>query len=147
MAKVAVFAAAIPALVLGASGVASADGNVTWVNAKWSGYRLGNSGGKVFLGNATFSWHDVQNSDGSWNEVSNLDGQCLTGYYTQIYTEPCNSGKDGTNWWERWYEVSTNSGWKLKNRETGYILDAGDPGNVYGNATDYGDGDPNQRWH
>lgn len=153
VARALVAAAAVPAFLMGTAGQSFADGNVTWHNGTgdWLGtIASGNNRGAVVTGlsGGGNSWHDQQNSDGSWNEVSNyLPGYCLTGYYRSVYTEPCNATKDGTNWWERWYEISTPTGWKLQNRETGYILDDDGNGNIYANVNDAGDGDRNQRWH
>ncbi|WP_159400503.1 hypothetical protein [Streptomyces sp. XY431] len=145
IARFSIVAAMASALVLSASGVASAEGNVYWKNVRWNGLRLGNSGGNVFLINATASWNETKNSDGSFNLASKLDGQCLTSFSNQhVYTEPCNPGMDQTNGWQRWWEIKTDTGWKLQSWQTGFILDAAEPGNVYANPIDWGNS--NQRW-
>jgi hypothetical protein len=145
--------AAVPAMIVAAAGSASAasSGNVTWKGG-WSGQWLCS---QVDYGPVTTCWNqsaqgvpwtDRQNSDGSWNEVDQW-GRCLTGYWTSVYVESCNSASNGTNNWERWNEISTATGWKLKNVQTGYILDEDNNYHVYANATDYGNSDAHQRWH
>ncbi|MEV5283503.1 hypothetical protein ACFYMW_25230 [Streptomyces sp. NPDC006692] len=145
-------AAAIPALVVAASGSASADDWVSWKNAK-SGKllifgisdHLGEVKGGVPGTGWDYEWWDIQNSDGSWNETQGTNpGRCLTGYYRQVYTEPCNAWRDGTNSWQRWSEISTSTGWKLQNRQTGYVLDDEGSGGIYANETDWNNS--NQRW-
>ncbi|WP_405882619.1 hypothetical protein OG762_31030 [Streptomyces sp. NBC_01136] len=141
--------AAIPSLLMVTSGSASADGyGITWRNGKTGNYLTAYYNGKVgddahYQGES--DWNDIENSDGTWNEVNVHLGQCLTGYYAQVYTENCNSGTNGTNSWERWYEWPTSTGWELKNVETGYILDDDGYDNVYANSTDWANS--NQRWH
>ncbi|MFJ9953613.1 hypothetical protein [Kitasatospora sp. NPDC091207] len=150
-------AATVPVLAIGFAGPASADGNVTWKNgvgnpSHTSGgsglYLISNSaGGGVATTNYRFGWHDIQNSDGTWNEVDSY-GRCLTGYGNQAYTEDCNSGRDGTNTWQRWREINTGSGFKLQNVQTGGFLDNsgnGGWGGVYVNGTDWNN--DNQRWY
>ncbi|WP_329467096.1 hypothetical protein [Streptomyces sp. NBC_01431] len=150
IAKSLLVAAVIPTLLMAASGSASAGTGVTWKNGQTGYYLLADKAGSVWdsdLTNDQNVWSDISNSDGSWNEVNAYNAQCLTGYYRQVYTENCNYGTDGTNWWERWYEISTSTGWKLQNRETGYILDDDGHGDVYANSNDVGNSDHNQRWH
>ncbi|MFI1165786.1 hypothetical protein ACH4UM_19765 [Streptomyces sp. NPDC020801] len=142
--------AAVPALVAVASAPAQADGWVTWKNVKTGNYLLFDGNGNVKGGWAApgtswdYDWYDFQNSDGSYNEAPG-GGNCLTGYYRQVYTESCNARRDQTNWWQRWYEISTSTGWKLKNRETGYILDDEGHGGIYANVNDV-NSSQNQRW-
>lgn len=147
-------AAAVPALVMTASGSASADNWVTWKNVKsglWLSYERVGTGVKGDLGGTSWEpdWWQVSNSDNSWNMTtgtynSDGSGRCLTGYYRQIYTEKCWPYRDQTNWWQRWYEFPTEDGWKLKNRQTGWTLDDAGNGGIYGNETDYNNA--NQRW-
>ncbi|MFJ3906302.1 hypothetical protein [Streptomyces sp. NPDC090025] len=147
-------AAAVPALVMSASGAASADAWVTWKNTKsklWLTYERSGGGVKGDRGGVQWEpdWWAVWNSDGSWNMSTgtyNSDGssRCLTGYYRQVYVENCWNNRDQTNWWQRWYEIPASDGWKLKNRQTGYVLDDEGSGGIYANATDYNN--ENQRW-
>ncbi len=139
MAKALLVATAVPALLVSTSVAASADGWVTWKNQKSGYYLTANSGGTVKgnwampgVNETEYQWYDTSNSDGSYNESN--------GYGT----EGCNSRRDQTNWWQRWYEISTSSGWKLKNRQTGWILDDEGHGGIYANSTDYNNS--NQRW-
>ncbi|MFJ4798835.1 hypothetical protein [Kitasatospora purpeofusca] len=144
-------------LILGATGIASAaSGTVTWGSNRYPGFLSDIGGGRVTTYADTSNiplahvWYDIQNSDGSWNEVNAQTGWCLTSFSNQaVYTEPCSSGKDATNWWQRWYEIQTPTGWKLQSRMTGFILDSGGPypNNVYANPTDWGDSNSAQRWH
>ncbi|MGW6876059.1 hypothetical protein ACWGHA_27435 [Streptomyces xanthophaeus] len=149
---IAVSAAIIPVL-LATSGSASADGNVTWSNKRTGKYigtmASGPNKGKVYnnLSGGANSWYDQRNSDGSYNQVSRyLPGYCLTAYGSEVYTEKCNATPDGTNWYQRWYEVSTATGWKLQNKQSGAILDDNGNGTIYANGTDYGNSNLNQRW-
>ncbi len=159
IAKACMVAMAIPALVMATSGSASADDWVTWRNGKtslyltygWGDYQGQVKGGLGGTGWET-SWWDQANSDGSWNETTGTYdssglGRCLTGYYQQVYTESCNANSDQTNWWERWKEISTSTGWELKNVETGDVLDDNGSGGIYANSNDVGNSDANQRWH
>ncbi|MGW3202715.1 hypothetical protein [Streptomyces sp. NPDC001135] len=150
MAKALMVAAAVPALLVSTSGAASADGWVTWKNVKSGYYLTANSGGTVKgdwampgVNENDYQWYDQSNGDSSYTEYNGW-GMCLVGYYRQVYTENCSKGRDQSNWWQRWYEVSTNSGWKLKNRQTGWILDDEGHGGIYANSTDYNNS--NQRW-
>ncbi|MEU9986247.1 hypothetical protein AB0E10_05435 [Streptomyces sp. NPDC048045] len=150
MAKALLVATAVPALLVSTSAAASADGWVTWKNQKSGLYLTANNSGAVKgdwampgVNETAYQWYDTSNSDGSYNE-SNGYGMCLVGYYRQVYTEGCNSRRDQTNWWQRWYEISTSSGWKLKNRQTGWILDDEGHGGIYANSGDYNNS--NQRW-
>ncbi|MET9677646.1 hypothetical protein ABZY68_31820 [Streptomyces sp. NPDC006482] len=151
MVQAMVAAVAIPALALMTASPAAADGRVQWKHAQ-SGYCLnavqGVSAVHTFWNcNAANGvwWTEIQNSDGSWNMVDQW-GRCLTAYWQdQVYVENCSSGRDQTNWYQRWWEDSTSSGWKLTNRMTGRVLDSnGKGGDVYtlgNNDSIY------QRWH
>lgn len=149
-AKALATAAAVPALLIGFTGAAHANGTITWKNgANGQCCFLGSqpAGGAVGASTVGWEWHDVQNSDGTWNEVDRF-GRCLTGYGSQAYTENCNSGQDGTNSYQRWREVYAGSGFKLQNVKSGGFLDwAGtyNVGSVYVNGTDYNN--QNQRWY
>ncbi|MET9692963.1 hypothetical protein ABZY81_31640 [Streptomyces sp. NPDC006514] len=93
-------------------------------------------------GQFSVSWKDAQASDGSWTQKT-MDNRCLTSFGNSVYLENCAGNADDTNWYERWYELSTTTGWKLKNRMTGMILDSNAAGDVYAissNGTNY------QRW-
>ncbi|MFI9254638.1 hypothetical protein [Streptomyces sp. NPDC053069] len=156
MAKALIAAAAVPALLVATSGSASADDWVMWQNAKshlflthgWGDYQGQVKGGMGGTGWEP-QWWDIQNSDGSWNETAGTNetpgpGRCMTGYWRQVYTEPCNPYRDQTNNWQRWREIPTNTGWKLQNVQTGWILDDEGHGGIYANDHDYGNA--NQRW-
>ncbi|MEW2490389.1 hypothetical protein [Streptomyces sp. NPDC048411] len=149
LAKSIVMAAAVPVLLAATAIPAQADGSVTWRNNKtdrWlSAARSGSSivTGSVLWDGPNSNWYDIQNSDGSWNEQGGLG--CLTGYGRQVYTEPCDSRRDMTNWWQRWYEISTPTGWKLQNKQTNYILDDAGNGAIYANENDVSTS-KNQRW-
>ncbi|WP_157597328.1 hypothetical protein [Streptacidiphilus rugosus] len=85
-------------------------------------------------------WTDTAHSDGGYTEVNEGSGNCLDSNYSgQAYTHNCLSG----DMYQRWYEISTNSGWCLWDLQTGKVLDANPT--VYTN-TNYGDGDSYQRW-
>lgn len=157
IAKALLVAVAVPALVLTASGAASADDWVHWKNAKSGQYLLygvSDYKGQVKGGQPgtgwEYEWWDIQNSDGSWAQTTGVIettgmGRCLTGYWRDVYTEPCNANRDQTNWWQRWYEIPVGSGWKLQNRQTGYILDDEGHGGIYANKDDFNNA--NQRWY
>ncbi|GAA1239652.1 hypothetical protein GCM10009665_32940 [Kitasatospora nipponensis] len=155
--KAVLLVAALPAMTIGITGSATADASVTWRNGAANGsqeqgrYLYGQAGGGDVGLYDGGGWRDVLNTDGSWNEIDTF-GRCLTGYGQHAYTENCNSGKDATNWYERWREIPANGGgWKLQNVMSGYFLDwAGDqnntgPGSVYVNPTDWNN--QNQRWY
>ncbi|WP_037624084.1 hypothetical protein [Streptomyces aureus] len=143
----------VAATLMTATGSANANSGdlVTWKNHKTNYFLTFEKGGIVKGNYGTGSnnhWQEIKNSDGSWNLITD-DGYryCLTGYYRQVYTEPCDGAPNGTNTWERWYEIPTQTGWALKNRQTGYILDDDGNGNIYANSNDVGNSDPNQRWY
>ncbi|MFG2715410.1 ricin-type beta-trefoil lectin domain protein [Streptomyces goshikiensis] len=118
-----------PALVLGLSTAAHADGNVHWIHKNdgkalkvtWSNDHPDDV--QVVSGNwdGWTDWYDVRLSDGSWLQKSKLDtGYCLTAYTDHdVYTEPCS----GNNY-QRWDEIDTGNGWKLRNRQTQECLDS-----------------------
>ncbi|MEU9202262.1 hypothetical protein [Streptomyces sp. NPDC048332] len=150
--KAVLAALAIPATVLALANPASAvdGGKVQWKHAK-SGYCLSsieNYGPVSVFWNCKSAngvwWTEIQNSDGSWNMVDQW-GWCLTNYNDTVYVEPCSSGRDQTNWYQRWYETNTATGWKLTNRQTGRVLDSN--GSKVYTGPDYGDSDTYQRWH
>ncbi|MFJ4093040.1 hypothetical protein ACIPYS_15775 [Kitasatospora sp. NPDC089913] len=98
-------------------------------------------------GNGILSrWYDEQTNDGSYVERGAIR-TCLTNYNDLVYTEPCDgdASANASNWYQRWYEISTPTGWKLQNRMTGRILDSNEYGQVY-TLGDFGDSDLNQRW-
>ncbi|MEV5505597.1 RICIN domain-containing protein [Streptomyces orinoci] len=118
-----------PALVLGLSTAAHADGDVHWIHKNddkalkvtWAHDhpdRLTVSGGNSDIWT---DWHDVAQSDGSWLEKSQVDlNYCMTAYYDHdVYMERCS----GNNF-QRWDEVNTGNGWKLVNRQTHECLDS-----------------------
>ncbi|GAB2746353.1 hypothetical protein [Kitasatospora kifunensis] len=144
---------AAPLLTLGMAGPASADGQITWQNGLYDRafYLFANeiNAGPVATVHGIYHWHDVENSDGTWNEVDG-SGRCLTGNGRNVYTENCNSSRNGTDAYERWHEINMGSGngWKLQNVQSGYFLDwTGNPGwgTVYAHAGDANNA--NERWY
>ncbi|MEV0412591.1 hypothetical protein AB0I68_17730 [Streptomyces sp. NPDC050448] len=149
MVRALVLAAAVPVLVAVAA-PAQADGWVTWRNKqtdRWlSSYDDGSvRGDEVQSVSDWDGWLEIQNGDGSYNLQAHHSGKCLVGYYRQVYTEDCNPRRDQTNSWQRWDEISTSTGWKLRNRQTGYILDDEGHGGIYANVNDVNTS-KNQRW-
>ncbi|MFJ4672774.1 hypothetical protein [Kitasatospora purpeofusca] len=66
----------------------------------------------------------------------------MTAYWNNsVYIEGCNSASP--NSYEKWWEISTSTGWKLQNVATNLILDSNSAGSVY--AIGNNDGN-NQRW-
>ncbi|MFB6815631.1 hypothetical protein ACFCV8_13940 [Streptomyces sp. NPDC056347] len=116
-------------LTLGVAAPASADSTVTWqhdVSKLCLGWNLDNNDAKMW-GCSSYgtAWYESSNSDGSWLMKRNDDrGYCLTAYWdNDVYMEPC-TGND----YQRWYEIQTSAGWKLKHKATGRFLDANDSG-------------------
>ncbi|MEV5874194.1 ricin-type beta-trefoil lectin domain protein [Streptomyces sp. NPDC052101] len=118
-----------PLFVLATSAVAHADSDVHW-NHKPDGrcldadYNVWGTPVDVTLRDCSSAyrpWHDVQQGDGSWLEqVAGKNGYCMTAYTDHdVYTEPCS----GNNY-QRWDEIDTGAGWKLRNRQTGECVDS-----------------------
>jgi hypothetical protein len=114
------------ALVVGLATSAGADGWVTWQHDV-SGRCLGVSGAIPFHPDDVrlydspctaygVQWYEVYNSDdGSYllKPKDNTDA-CLAAYWDRdVYVENC-TGND----YQRWYEVRTSAGWKLKHKAT-----------------------------
>ncbi len=149
--KTLLVAATLPALLIGTSTSAFADGQVWWVNNKTGKDLMYDSYGNVWGGRydpevRNHDWYETLNSDGTWN-IGNGFGHCLTAYERSVYTERCNAAANQTNAWQRWKEIKTPTGWKLKNLQSGWILDDDGYGHIYANSNDVGDSDLNQRWH
>ncbi|MGW7707725.1 RICIN domain-containing protein [Streptomyces sp. NPDC054771] len=125
-----------PLLVLATSAAAHADSDVHWthkpdnkcleVHYNWAG-TPDNVGVDSCGSTTTAFWHDVQMSDGSWLEQDKSDpAYCMTAYTDHdVYMESCS----GNNY-QRWDEINTGNGWKLRNRQTGECLDS-DGSSVY----------------
>lgn len=122
-----------PLLVLATSTAAHADSDVQW-NHKPSGkcldisYNWAGTPDNVHLngrgcGSSYNPWHDVALGDGSWLEKDATkpgNGFCLTAYTDHdAYMESCS----GNNY-QRWDEIDTGNGWKLRNRQTHECLDS-----------------------
>ncbi|MFE9802041.1 RICIN domain-containing protein [Streptomyces goshikiensis] len=140
------------AMTLGLPGQAFADGKVTWKNSR-SGLCLtftalplpvADVQGKPCGGNwgTAQAWYDQRQSDGSYRQVHYASGAayCLDGNYGQAYVMECNGGD-----WQRWWEISTPTGWALMNVHTGYVLEDNGSGSIRTNVN-YGDSNSNQRW-
>ncbi|MFJ5549483.1 RICIN domain-containing protein [Streptomyces sp. NPDC093225] len=118
-------AGAAAALVVGLTTSAHADGWVTWKH-EFSGKCLGfdsliplhPNDVRFYDGCDSYGaqWYEVYNSnDGTYSlkTKENTDA-CLTAYWDHdVYVERCN-GND----YQRWYEVRTSEGWKLKHKAT-----------------------------
>ncbi|MEV5506355.1 RICIN domain-containing protein [Streptomyces orinoci] len=151
--RVLVTAVAAPALVMGVSTTAHADGDVTWRNAATQGCLRAytpnydyhtvdtSAGAKVHCwsdNHQTTNWHDsqsgLQDPNGAWTERESGNDECLTSYWPgsnglgAVYIENCSSP---ANYYEQWYEKWTGDGFNLVNRETGLCLDSNAQGDVY----------------
>jgi hypothetical protein len=126
-------------------------GTVTWDNVYQSqngydGYLSESYGaGGIEIGVSGFpnmEWIDTKFSDGAWTEVNEWSGHCLDSNFSgSVYPHSCISG----DLYQRWYEISTPTGWALEDEETGLFLDYSDSVGIYTN-TNYGDSDSHQRW-
>ncbi|MEO6082006.1 MAG: hypothetical protein ABIQ18_02775 [Umezawaea sp.] len=97
-------------------------------------------------GSSYQTWYDTQYSDGYWTERPRITGTggsnyCLTSYGEEVYTEPC---QNPPNDWQRWAEIKVGSGWHLKSKATGMLLDSNAGGSVYGRPGN--DGNLYQLW-
>ncbi|MEV5942158.1 ricin-type beta-trefoil lectin domain protein [Streptomyces sp. NPDC051994] len=138
-----------PLLVLATSAAAHADSDVHWthkpdnkcleVHYNWAGTPVDVEVDSC-PGSVTF-WHDVHQSDGSWLEKdSGKPGFCMTAYTDHdVYMESCS----GNNY-QRWDEIDTGNGWKLRNRQTGECLDS-NGSSVY--MHECNDGNVYQLWY
>ncbi|MFI1769803.1 RICIN domain-containing protein [Streptomyces sp. NPDC020800] len=125
---------------------------VTWDNAWFSGDKtdayLSESygAGGIQLGVSGFpnmEWNDTKYSDGAWTEVNKWSGHCLDSNSNgKVYPHGCIGGDR----YQRWYEISTPTGWALEDEATGLFLDCDNSHGVYTNRN-YGDRDSHQRWH
>ncbi|MFF3764134.1 ricin-type beta-trefoil lectin domain protein [Streptomyces sp. NPDC001922] len=138
--------AVAPALVIGGSGNAFADGNVSWKNKATGRCLLGlrGTGMNVITGSCdapNADWRDVKQSDGTWQQRSKtMDSWCLDSNRDgDVYTRPCQSGNNN----QKWYETKTSTGWQLKNKKTGRCLDSNARGEAYTLACN---GGKHQRW-
>ncbi|MBO1331360.1 RICIN domain-containing protein [Streptomyces sp. VRA16 Mangrove soil] len=120
------------ALAAGLSTSAHADGWVTWQHDV-SGKCLGADSTIPFQPNDVrlydyctsygAQWYEVYNgSDGTYLlEPKEDTGTCLAAYWdNDVYVEDCTAG----NAYQRWYEVRTSDGWKLKHKATGRFIDS-----------------------
>ncbi|MBD0669440.1 hypothetical protein [Streptomyces sp. CBMA156] len=124
-------ATAVPVLILGAVGTASAqNASVIWSTSSGSYTAcLSHLGDAVTLGipcasGGSGSWRDdnsnLQDPDSNANyyaeKTPGSGGKCLTAFWQgQIYLEPC---ANPVNYYEQWAEESINGHWHLKNRMT-----------------------------
>ncbi|AYG85123.1 hypothetical protein DWB77_07339 [Streptomyces hundungensis] len=143
-AQLAMVATAVPAVFVANSGVASAAGGqqAYWKNVatgKCLTYRAGINQPTRDVETSTpcsrtpvssYRWLEEQASDGTW-AMRTEDGRCLTSYGSAVYLEDCSADVNATNWYQRWWEVSSSRGWKLKSRMSGLYLDSNSDGGVY----------------
>ncbi|GGR51831.1 hypothetical protein GCM10010219_66170 [Streptomyces netropsis] len=132
----------VPVMAISTSGQAFADGNVQWKNQA-TGRCLAHMPGMVLAGdcdNPSTKWRDVEQSDGTYQQ--RWVDQCLDSNKAgKVYILRCENGNDN----QKWYEQKTSTGWRLKNKATGRVLDSNFSGSVYTNF-DEGDGNKHQRW-
>lgn len=117
------------------------DRTVSWKNkgtGRWLSYGMG----KVVTTNddRAISWWEKKNADGTFTlAFKGFGGGCLDANTKgDVYAIDCNGGNN-----QKWYETKTSTGWRLKNKATGQILDNTRAGGVYTNP-DYGNA--TQRW-
>jgi len=136
-----------PALTLAGTGQAFAAGNrVTWKNNWYGGYlmyvnsRVRLSGDGVDPGqSSTVWWTEYRQSDGTYL-MKFGNGKCLDSNSDgDVYLLDCNGGN-----YQKWYEIHESSGWVLKDKATGLVLDTGGTGVIY---TDRQAGSPNPAQH
>lgn len=143
-----IFASGVLLTVAGSSNAFA--GDVSWQNAYYAGglnvAYLSDSQNIIQLSSPGYThdgWTDTKYSDGGWTEVNDASGRCLDSNYSgNVYPHSCVSG----DIYQRWYEISTPTGWALGDEQTGLFLDADDTHGVYTN-TNYGNSDSHQRWH
>ncbi|MGV4985423.1 RICIN domain-containing protein [Streptomyces sp. NPDC001709] len=134
-----------PALVLAGTGQAFAAGNpVTWRN-NYSGKYLTYINYRVRTINADPSqspplkWDEYKQSDGSYVMKHHLSGKCLDSNGNgDVYLLSCNGGN-----YQKWYESHDSSGWRLKDKATGRVLEELTTGEI---RTASDEGYPVQRW-
>ncbi|MEV6053418.1 RICIN domain-containing protein [Streptomyces sp. NPDC052107] len=134
-----------PALTLAGTGQAFAAGNrVTWRN-NYNGKYLTYLNNRVRTINADPSqspplwWDEFKQSDGAYVMQHHMTGKCLDSNSNgDVYLLNCNGGD-----YQRWYESHDSSGWRLKNKATGRVLEALTTGEI---RTAADEGYPVQRW-
>lgn len=140
--KFAAAAVLVPTLALAGTGQAfAASATVTWKN-KGNGKYLAYFNGRVRTTSATgatMKWTETKQSDGTYTLKHRLTGKCLDGNRQgAVYVRACNGGN-----YQKWHEIQTSAGWRLKNKATGRTLGVQPSGIVYA-ASDTRI--PRQRW-
>ncbi|UQA95609.1 RICIN domain-containing protein [Streptomyces halobius] len=131
-------AAIVPSILLATAGNASAwDRRVDWKNVATGAY-LTESGTSL---RKVGGWWETKNSDGTFKLRWAGFGsgyECLdSNSKGSVYVIQCNGGNN-----QKWYEIKTSTGWKLKNKATGRVLDT-----AHGKAyTKPDNGSKYQRW-
>ncbi|MFF4507595.1 hypothetical protein [Streptomyces sp. NPDC001401] len=139
--------AAALSVVLGVSNASAVTWNNSYYGRNNSDAYLSESygAGGIQLGASglpNMEWKDTKYSDGAWTEINKWSGHCLDSNSSgSVYPHSCIRG----DLYQRWYEISTPTGWALEDEATGRFLDVDDSHGVYTN-TNHGDGDSHQRW-
>jgi Ricin-type beta-trefoil lectin domain-like len=134
-----------PVLTLAGTGQAFAAGNpVTWRN-NYSGKYLAYVNSRVRTINAdptqsaSLKWDEDKQSDGTYVMRHHMTGKCLDSNSSgDVYLLACNGGN-----YQKWYESHDSSGWRLKNKATGRVLEELTTGEI---RTAADEGYPVQRW-
>ncbi|MGW1917378.1 RICIN domain-containing protein [Streptomyces sp. NPDC002076] len=121
-----------PALTLAGTGQAFAAGNpVTWKN-NGTGKYLAYFNFRVRTTNAdpsqsaSLKWDEYKQSDGTYLMKHHGTGKCLDSNRNgDVYIGTCNGGD-----YQKWYESHDSSGWRLKDKATGRVLEAWGDGSV-----------------
>ncbi|ANP48677.1 hypothetical protein J2Z21_007602 [Streptomyces griseochromogenes] len=122
-----------PVLALAGTGEAFAAGNpVTWKNYGNGNY-LAYSNSRVRTINAdpsqsaSLKWDEYKQSDGTYVLKHHMTGKCLDSNSSgDVYVGDCNGGN-----YQKWHEIQGLTGWTLKDKATGRVLDVGFDGQVH----------------
>jgi Ricin-type beta-trefoil lectin domain len=169
--RLAATAGLIGSAVVGMSGTAFANGQVTWKNAHSNACLRSDATSldaqDVFTG-PCIAWNGLANTDDYWYDVLDpsvgdyveqsetitpggiacLDSNNQWGSYGSVYVIQCNSGN-----YQNWWENSTSTGWQLQDAQTGLVLDGASGPNNDGQFSNYvftstaDNNDSWQRWH
>ncbi|MER5548328.1 RICIN domain-containing protein [Streptomyces sp. NPDC001118] len=131
-----------PVLTLVGTGPAfAADSGVSWRNES-NGKYLAYFNYRVRTTSAigpTSKWFENKQSDGTYTMRHDIDRKCLdSNSRGDVYIGACNGGD-----YQKWYEIQDSSGWRLKDKATGRVLEVGIDGQVH---TEADAGAPRQRW-
>lgn len=142
-------AATVPVIVVATSGSASAayygGDPVSWKNAATGRYLIVEDTHVKTVKSDEYAkrWEEKKWGDGAWTFFSNrgFNTGCLDSDSDgDVYVIQCNGGDH-----QKWYEQKTSTGWRLKNKATGRVLDSNAAGSVY-TKRDAGDSNKYQRW-